>query len=451
MEIQMYKKSQYNIEVETLDNGSTLLYNTNTSSFGIMDRETRLVYDNIENIMESQIESHEQSVGIKTLISNGYVVPKQLDEYGVLKLQERINKFNVQGLGLTIAPTMDCNMACPYCFEAECENRNYMSIETQEKLCEFVFSYLEQNNCKYLQICWYGGEPLLAVDVIQNLSSRFIEYCNGNNVEYSASMITNGYLLDKSLANLIVHECKINLAQITIDGIAPQHNIRRILKSGEASYDTIVANVDHYKDLMQISIRINVDADNVESVRKFWKYSFEEKGWKSNPSVYLAPVTSFSSDEEINGCVCLTNDEFAKFNTEHLNYVYDTEKAINPQKLIPQRLAGFCGAVKMGVYTIDPDGDMYTCWNLIGNKDKKVASVSAGTNLNYEYFKWMLHEASSSSDNCESCSLLPVCSGGCPYYVLEQNKNVCHNVKYTFKENLKLMYRAYVEKKNALA
>ena len=44
-----YKKSNYNVVIETLQDNSHLMYNTYTGIFGIMDTKTQAILDNIEN------------------------------------------------------------------------------------------------------------------------------------------------------------------------------------------------------------------------------------------------------------------------------------------------------------------------------------------------------------------------------------------------------------------
>ena len=42
---------------------------------------------------------------------------------------------------------------------------------------------------------WFGGEPLLAKEVIYRLSEAFIARTHDAGIAYTANIITNGYLL----------------------------------------------------------------------------------------------------------------------------------------------------------------------------------------------------------------------------------------------------------------
>ena len=94
-----------------------------------------------------------------------------------------------------------------------------------------------------LVITWYGGEPLLAIEPIEELTYKFKEICKQFNIEYSASIITNGYLLTESVCDMLL-ELDITDAQITLDGNAKIHNSRRPLANGGNTYDTIINNLE---------------------------------------------------------------------------------------------------------------------------------------------------------------------------------------------------------------
>ena len=47
-----------------------------------------------------------------------------------------------------------------------------------------------------MRVEWFGGEPLLCMDVIENLSKHFIDICRKAHKGYTAAITTNGYLLD---------------------------------------------------------------------------------------------------------------------------------------------------------------------------------------------------------------------------------------------------------------
>jgi len=93
-------------------------------------------------------------------------------------------------LSLTIAPTLNCNFMCPYCYEEENARQvSFMSKEVTDNTLRFIKHQLNGPNAG-VSISWYGGEPLLAVHTIQYISQE-LKKVIGNRL--SASITTNGF------------------------------------------------------------------------------------------------------------------------------------------------------------------------------------------------------------------------------------------------------------------
>ncbi|MCL1994620.1 MAG: SPASM domain-containing protein [Defluviitaleaceae bacterium] len=376
----------------------------------------------------------------------GYVIPTDVEKYDSLRFFSNLNKYANKQLSLTIAPTLDCNMACPYCYEKRREVK--MSSTVKSALCEYAETYLEKNDCKALNVVWYGGEPLLEIDTIVSLSQNFIKICEKLNIPYNAVIITNGVLLDLETALKLRNDCKIERVQITIDGMPEYHNSRRVLRDGRDSFDIILNNIEDCKDILQILVRVNVDKNNLLNIEQLMKFFLNEKKWVKNPFVSLAPVENYNENAYCSSSnVCLTSEEFAEVDyklVESINDIYIKEdiKGHISRLLYPAVKYNFCGAVILGNYVVDPEGDLYTCWNLIGVKEKKVGSILNKQNITTEYMKWLLDEP---DGKCISCNLLPICVGGCPYERLVNDQTKCEKRVYNFKEKLLIAYQNYLE------
>src|SRR5699024_5938565 len=123
------------------------------------------------------------------------------------------------------APTLSCNFGCPYCYEEP--KSGFMSEEVQKSILDMITEAAKRR--KDISVTWYGGEPLIAKDIIFNMSEKIINICEENDCDYSSYIVTNGYLVtDEIIENF--KKYKITGAQITIDGPPEIHNSRRFLK-----------------------------------------------------------------------------------------------------------------------------------------------------------------------------------------------------------------------------
>lgn len=72
-------------------------------------------------------------------------------------------------------------------------------INAVEKL---VNENLEQQG--QLSITWFGGEPLLAIDLIEEIQIKMQDIANRKCITFNSGIITNGYLLTEEVSNKLV-------------------------------------------------------------------------------------------------------------------------------------------------------------------------------------------------------------------------------------------------------
>lgn len=105
----------------------------------------------------------------QTLKENHMITENDRDEFLLYKSIILAGR-SINILNLTIAPTMDCNYSCSYCFE-NCKRNIYMT----EKVISSIIKFIEQyENIKNIHVVWFGGEPLLGIKQIESLYRKMI-------------------------------------------------------------------------------------------------------------------------------------------------------------------------------------------------------------------------------------------------------------------------------------
>jgi len=147
------------------------------------------------------------------------------------------NRRKTQGVyNITIAPTMDCNFKCYYCFEDS--SKTYMSEDICKRIAKFIN---ESKDLKQLNLTWFGGEPLLAFEQI----CRITESIYLSNEQHShTTIITNGYYLTKAVVDKL-DALRINRLQITVDGLFEKYNIVKFSKEDRHCFDVLLNNIDY--------------------------------------------------------------------------------------------------------------------------------------------------------------------------------------------------------------
>ncbi|GAA0790354.1 radical SAM/SPASM domain-containing protein [Hathewaya limosa] len=433
-----YKKSKYNIIIDKLENGNILLFNTFTCAFGVLQNNNVSFYNDIENVEVNNLDNEYKEL-IELMVKQGFIVEEDLDEFQLLKVREKLARYSsTRQRHLTIAPTLACNMACPYCFENK-RDRKGMSDETKKILIKFIEGFIK--DAEFFEVVWFGGEPLLELETIRQLSKEFIKICDKKQIEYKSSIVTNGILLDSKTATILESECKLTHAQITIDGLRNTHNKRRILKNGESSFDIIVNNIDSIKNKIPISIRVNVDKNNEKEVNKLIDFFVLEKKWGKDDKVrfYFGPIEKSTEECRISDSKCFNAIEFAELlknvyeKLYNLGYTHCFDKLFSGNKIMS------CGAITKNSLVIDAEGDIYTCWNALGFKEYCVGNVRKTLMLNGKWLQWLSLDY---PDVCTKCEFLPMCQGSCAFKRL-QNGNIpkCSFNKLSYKDLLKYIYK----------
>lgn len=153
------------------------------------------------------------------------------------------NKINF----ITLQITQSCNLRCSYCvYSGKYKNRTHsqktMSKETAQKAIDYYISHSKDD--KEISVGFYGGEPLLCMDMIKYCIEYTDKHAEGRKVMYS--MTTNATLLtpDK-IEYLVDHDMHL---VISLDGPADIHNKnRRFAKNNEGTFASIIKNIRYIK------------------------------------------------------------------------------------------------------------------------------------------------------------------------------------------------------------
>lgn len=353
----------------------------------------------------------------KFLIKNAFLLPAKTDELKILQRLLNRGRNDKNHLSIVIAPTLGCNFNCAYCFEGTHSRAKMgaMSLETQDKIVDFINDNFKKHIPKTFNVTWFGGEPLLAVPVIQKLSERFIKMCSEYNVRYNAILVSNGYNLRPDIVDSFC-KLKIKLIQITIDGPAKIHDQRRILKNGGKTYERIIENIKYAAPRIPIVLRVNVDADN-QNVLKDLIDDLKQRSIYDLVSINLGHVTKNQEN----------NSKYANvINKEHFagidnTFVQNLKNNKTEKTTLPDLRFHYCGADHKNTFMIGPNGESYACTENFGNESSTIGSINANPKANKKYIKNYLKFDPTKHPKCKNCKLLPLCMGGCAMQRLANN------------------------------
>ena len=186
------KYSNYNHLVKVPDEQSWILYNFLSGAMIQLDEENKSIY---EQILQDDAYASEKAL----LTENGFLV--DYDELAFIRVANKRACADKKTLSLLIAPTMGCNFSCPYCFEYH--RAGVMSKEVQDQIIQFISDSVKKNHHEHIFVYWFGGEPLLAADIIESMADRIMTIANSNGIQHTSAVVTNGYLLSEKILRML--------------------------------------------------------------------------------------------------------------------------------------------------------------------------------------------------------------------------------------------------------
>lgn len=401
-----FKKSIYNFVYDRNDE-EIVIYNTFSKALVVLDKQEYELYEN-DKIVDGEL--------LDTLVENGIFVKNKDDEKAFLKYFHFKTKFSNDTFFLTIAPTLDCNFACPYCYE----NRRHGSMSKEVQSA--IIKYLEDqilNGVRCVDISWYGGEPLLYPDIVKFLSKEIASITEENKCILKMHMVTNGYLLNEEIVEML-DDVGISRVQITIDGNEEHHNARRPLTGGQGTYQRIVNNLKLFSEYpTEVLVRMNVDNENCKDYADL-KALIREIG-NPNIELYASPVEDINKDTVNEVSDFMTTEEFNHFIMD----ICDGNGSSNEDFAIMDDRYCFCTAETENCYVVDDKGDFYKCWDEVGREEYKCFNILNSEEVNYELIARYVADDPFSDEKCKDCIFLPLCYGGCKFQKAHLNKSVC--------------------------
>lgn len=426
--------SKYNILSKSEKYGY-LLFNTMSLAFIRINEQDIDMWNKLREAPDSYTNFQNYDFLIKARI----LVDNQEDDLNVYLADVLKNRYNSSDMALTILPTRGCNFGCIYCYEQDRPNV-LMNEQTEKAIVKFVCS---NSNLKRLSVVWYGGEPLLNFDSMVRLTKMFKQL----NIEYSAKIVSNGYLLAKEKADLM-KDLAIRNIQITFDGSEEIHNQRRFLLGGQPTYRKIMDNLKYLLSInkeITIDIRTNIDRRNKDDYNKFYQ-DFKSEINDKRVTMYPGFVSDLLSSE----CVSPEfNISEGGYKAQFILDIFD-KYGIEIKSFLPKYRRHSCVASKYFAFVIGPEGELYKCWRMVGNQKEAIGNVNDGSFDMVKFSKYLIGADYTLDSKCLHCEFITLCGGGCPL-VRMRNKyekislNHCCPEKTHMEQLMELRYEMFVK------
>ncbi len=388
-ETEVYRLMHYVIRVDHDD--KVLLHNVVTGRLVELDQDETKVLDKLPMKYSPEMEQ---------LVAEHYFVPEGFNEYKSVKQLRLICQKRPSGTAInhyTILPTTFCNARCFYCYESDYPHVQ-MSEETANKLIDYIVEHCEG---KEVSINWFGGEPLVGIQRIDQISQGLKD----RDVKFTSSMVSNGYLFDEATVERAADLWKLQRVQITLDGTEETYNrVKAYVNVKDNPFQRVLNNIDLLSaKKIHVNIRLNMDFYNQDDIKVLIEELGKRYSDNNSVTVYLNMLFNNAGFEP----VCHSYDDMIELNSiiheyterlRELNLSFDNMRYLN--LAITQ-----CMADNPHSIMIQPDGSFCRCEH--ENINDAYGNLDDGITDQQKLKKW--EQTVEPSENCPNCEMFPAC------------------------------------------
>lgn len=304
---------------------------------------------------------------------------------GKVALSDAASALSDEALQLILMPTEQCNFRCIYCYE------NFRLGAMTPLIVNGVKNLLSSriDNLAFLVISWFGGEPLLALDVIATVSEHIRSLLLSHpSVRYKGSITTNGYLLTADIFRKLL-DWGVFTYQVSFDGPKEHHDQKRILASGNPTFDKLWGNLTEMKaftDRFAVTVRLHVDRDNIEQVPDFLRQFKLDFGDDGRFAVYVIELGQYPNSPKKNLNLLSSSDS-----DRVMKEIRRLAENLHIPIRIPEReVHGFystCFATKLNSFVVRSNGQINKCIVALDNDANHVGTINENGTLSLDRMK----------------------------------------------------------------
>ena len=428
-----WKPSRFNARNRT-DDGRLILWNTLAGAITVFEAHQVQAIEAL--LTRKGIRAKEEGM-VKYLHERGYLVSKDTDELRKLRLLIGQGHYRTDKLEIIAMASEDCNFRCVYCYEEF--KRGTMRPEVREGIKNLVRSRLPE--LRQLSLSWFGGEPLYGWEAVADLGPFFAETAQEHKLAYMSHMTTNAYLLTADRADKLL-EWGCRHFQITLDGVAEEHDKRRVGRDGSATFATIIDNLRSLKardDQFFVSLRHNFDRDSVPRMGEFIDLLSAEFGGDARFRLDLHAIGKWGgkNDESLNVCGTDSREVLVQIKRSAREKNVSVNSGVAGMAGIATQL---CYAARPNNFLIGADGKVMKCTIMLDTDPRNIVghlSADGSMALDYDRMSAWTDPYFEHDHVCKSCHVVPMCQGSsCPMVRIISTDRPCLPVKLNLRNEL---------------
>ncbi len=400
------KASRYNLSTMSPDSSRTILFNTLYGTTALIEPEELAAVERMLTVPNA-VPCSPHELELRDILRQGrYLIGDDVDEIAAVRNRKSVGMADPNRFDLIIMPNLDCNFACPYCYESH-DHSNRMTDDVERSIKKWIANVIPKFTV--MMLSWFGGEPTLSPERIASIGGAVLSLAKEHDVKLISHITTNGYALTEKW---IKEYTRIGVFsyQITVDGPENAHNKTRVLASGKGSFRKVRQNIillAKHDQRIKISLRVNYNQHNIHHIPELLR-SFPAEIRSQLRVVYEPVFGSEALSATKNMCHSQISSTIRNHYAVAESLGYDvTLGSIGVGKLV------YCYAERENQYIVNFNGDVFKCSVTDFDPAKRVGRIDADGSFVAEqgWHDWF--GMTPFDKQCEACSFLPLCMGGC--------------------------------------
>lgn len=317
-------------------------------------------------------------------------------------MKRKIAKIPANINHVYIMMTEACPLDCEYCYIKDRKTKNSVSDEHIDSLIE-SFEYPDP------RIIYFGGEPLLELNHIKEVTERWKHRCQ-------FQVITSGLVnFDKFIDEVYIPNREKFDIQISWDGY---ENDNRVLRSGANKQDRVFSTIISTLHMgIPLQVRTVLNDENIDNLLKIYQtYRYLKLQYPHlTGDITIAHQKDFKEDfpEKFRYQLALTLKEIEKDIQNGIEPYFPLEYMKKMTTVLSERKVSSCDA---GNYLVlKPSGALYPCTILSQQNDDVDFIMGHAGDRELDYDQMDRMRKPSEAAICQSCNVKAVCDGGCRY------------------------------------
>lgn len=310
---------------------------------------------------------------------------------------------------LRLNTAVDCNLACTYCHginEMKPCAESRMPVETALRAVHLFCNLLLEHDVKFMQIRYFGGEPLLNRRAVLSSMALAQELSVQHGLHLSVLLNTNATLITPRLAQELATHRDHLTAIVSLDGPLTAHNSARIYRNGRGSFDSVLRGLDI---LQQANIRTNISATfgdhNQDQLRSLVDLLLD----RDIHYMGLDPIRMVTKSDDPMRLAEALLDVVAYGESMGFEIGGMWKGVID--RLEHGSFGAFCGGSGTELSVL-PSGEIYPCQSqpvLLGTlNDLESRALFAG-----DAYRYVSGRVAGNLPDCQGCEIEGLCAGGC--------------------------------------